>query len=86
MQGVSFDQANTWEGYTLTDCYTTLRNIGVSVETADALAPVLLELTERKREAFYLWASGMSGRAVARELGFDEKEIRRMLAFVRKRA
>jgi DNA-directed RNA polymerase specialized sigma24 family protein len=65
-------------------CYDRLREIGVSVETADALAPILAELPPRKREAFYLWASGMNNCQVAKEVGCNEITIRRLIANVEK--
>jgi DNA-directed RNA polymerase specialized sigma24 family protein len=49
--------------------YDRLRSIGVSVETADALAPVVAGLSPRKREAFFLWASGMTYRETAKHIG-----------------
>lgn len=48
--------------------YDKLRSIGCSVETSDALAPIVAELSDRKREAFFLWACGMSYREVAKKL------------------
>ena len=38
--------------------YYKLRSIGCSVETSDALAPIVAELSDKKREAFFLWAMG----------------------------
>ena len=38
--------------------YDKLRSIGCSVETSDALAPIVAELSDKKREAFFLWAMG----------------------------
>ena len=39
--------------------YDRLRSLGISVEHADALEPVLDGLTCKQREAFYLWAMGV---------------------------
>jgi DNA-directed RNA polymerase specialized sigma24 family protein len=41
-------------------CYDRLRSIGCSVETSDALASIIAELSDKKREAFFLWAMGAS--------------------------
>ena len=56
--------------------YDRLRSIGVSVETADALAPVVAGLSPRKREAFFLWAMGMNNCEVARAMGRSEFWVR----------
>jgi DNA-binding CsgD family transcriptional regulator len=64
--------------------YDRLRSIGVSVETADALAPVVAGLSPRKREAFFLWAMGMNNCEVANKIGCDEKTIRNMVKNIRK--
>jgi DNA-directed RNA polymerase specialized sigma24 family protein len=61
------------------DCYSRLRSIGCSVETADALAPILIELSDCKREAFYLWAEGHNNSEVARILGINEITVRRLI-------
>jgi DNA-directed RNA polymerase specialized sigma24 family protein len=67
-------------------CYDRLREIGVSVETADALAPILAELPPRKREAFYLWTSGMPERSIAKSLRMSRKTIWAMLQMLCKEA
>jgi len=65
--------------------YDRLRSIGVSVETADALAPVVAGLSPRKREAFFLWAMGMNNCEVANEMGYaSENVIRKLIIQVRK--
>jgi DNA-binding CsgD family transcriptional regulator len=64
--------------------YDRLRSIGVSVETADALAPVVAGLSPRKREAFFLWAMGMNNYEVARQTGYSEGTIRNILKTLRK--
>jgi DNA-directed RNA polymerase specialized sigma24 family protein len=55
--------------------YDRLRSIGVSVETADALAPVVAGLSPRKREAFFLWAMGMSYRRIAKETKMPKSTV-----------
>jgi hypothetical protein len=65
------------------DCYSRLRSIGCSVETADALAPILLGLSEKKREAFYLWAMGDSYRKVAEAVGLSKSCICKIIQEVR---
>jgi DNA-directed RNA polymerase specialized sigma24 family protein len=67
-------------------CYDRLREIGVSVETADALAPILAELPPRKREAFYLWASGMTERDIVKACGVTMPTLHRMLDKVRSKS
>ena len=47
------------------DIYEQLRTIGVSVETADALASVLETMPKRKQEAFVLWAMGYKFREIS---------------------
>jgi DNA-directed RNA polymerase specialized sigma24 family protein len=64
--------------------YEQLRSIGVSVETADALEPILEGLPDKKREAFFLWASGMSYRQVARLLGMGKSTMWRLVKKVRR--
>jgi len=65
--------------------YEQLRSIGVSVETADALEPILEGLPDKKREAFSLWASGMSYRAVGKACGFSRTIVWRIIVKIRKR-
>jgi DNA-directed RNA polymerase specialized sigma24 family protein len=64
--------------------YEQLRSIGVSVETADALEPILEGLPDKKREAFFLWASGMSYRQVARLLGMGKSTMWRLVKKIRR--
>ena len=66
------------------DVYGLLRSIGVSLDMALTLEPILQKLPQYKRTAYILWASGMSGREVARYINRDEKVIRRLIATVRK--
>ena len=49
------------------DCiYDKLRTLGVSVETADAMASEVVKLEDIKQDAFILWAGGCSyGQAAA---------------------
>jgi DNA-directed RNA polymerase specialized sigma24 family protein len=65
--------------------YEQLRSIGVSVETADALEPILEGLPDKKREAFFLWASGMSYRTVGKACGFSRTIVWRIIVKIRKR-
>jgi DNA-directed RNA polymerase specialized sigma24 family protein len=65
------------------NCYDKLRSLGVSVETADAIAPILAKLPEAKREAFYLWACGMKEYEVARECNFSLRTVERLVRHVR---
>ena len=64
--------------------YDRLRSIGVSVETADALAPVVAGLSPRKREAFFLWAMGMNNCEVAKEMGYSEFWVRKIIKDIEK--
>jgi len=59
--------------------YDRLRSIGVSVETADALAPVVAGLSPRKREAFFLWAMGMSWNTIKLQLKMSKQTISAMV-------
>ena len=57
------------------DIYEQLRTIGVSIETADALAPVLEKMPKRKQEAFVLWAMGYSDRRIAKICGMSKGAV-----------
>jgi hypothetical protein len=46
--------------------YEQLRSIGVSVETADALEPILEGLPDKKREIFLLWAMGYKYKEISK--------------------
>jgi hypothetical protein len=46
------------------ECYKILRDMGVSVETADAMAERLAKEPPRKQEALLLWASGLTFREI----------------------
>jgi len=59
--------------------YEQLRSIGVSVETADALEPILEGLPDKKREAFFLWASGMEQQDAAKAAGVPLRTFERCL-------
>jgi DNA-directed RNA polymerase specialized sigma24 family protein len=63
--------------------YDQLREIGVSVETADALAPILDELPAKKREAFILWASGVSERNISKILGVSKGYVWFVIQYVK---
>ena len=62
--------------------YDRLRSIGASVETADALAPILESLPDRKREAFYLWAMDVPTRQVCTICGINSVELLNILELV----
>ena len=64
--------------------YDKLRSIGVSVETADALAPILDGLSPKKREAFFLWAMGMSYRDIANELEISKDVVFRIIRKIKR--
>jgi DNA-directed RNA polymerase specialized sigma24 family protein len=55
--------------------YDRLRSIGVSVETADALAPVVDSLSPKKREAFFLWAMGYKLREISKIIDMPRSTI-----------
>jgi len=59
--------------------YEQLRSIGVSVETADALEPILEGLPDKKREAFFLWACGMEQEDAAKLSGVALRSFERTL-------
>jgi len=63
--------------------YDRLRSIGVSVETADALAPVVAGLSPRKREAFFLWAMGMSYQETGDTMGCSKQYIHQIVKEVK---
>jgi DNA-binding NarL/FixJ family response regulator len=58
--------------------YDRLRSIGVSVETADSLAPVVARLSPRKREAFFLWAMGHTEQEIADQLKVSHQYINQL--------
>lgn len=60
-------------------CYRRLRDLGVSVETADAVAPIVAELTPKKRAAFFLWVQGVPFRDIAIELGISKNTAWRVV-------
>lgn len=59
--------------------YERLRSIGVSIETADILAPVLERMPKRKQEAFVLWAMGYEQAEAARIAGVSFRTFKRLL-------
>ena len=59
--------------------YDRLRSIGCSVETSDAIAPIVAELSDRKREAFFLWACGMSEEEAGRHTGMNQSTVSRII-------
>ena len=66
--------------------YDRLRSIGVSVETADATALLLVEYSHDKREAFYLWAQGMSEAEAGKQFRLSQSTVSRMLSSVHKKS
>ena len=66
--------------------YDRLRSIGCSVETSDALAPIVAELSDRKREAFFLWACGMSEEDAGKSVGINQSTVSRMIKALHKNA
>lgn len=77
-------QGEARRGVELTDdCYERLRAIGASVETADALAPIIAGLSSKKREAFYLWTEGKNNCEVAILMGMNEITVRRLIKYVK---
>ncbi|MBA4274068.1 MAG: hypothetical protein C0436_00280 [Alphaproteobacteria bacterium] len=68
------------------DIYEQLRTIGVSVETADALARVLETMPKRKQEAFVLWAMGYSERQVSRICKISTRTIWYMIKDITRKA
>lgn len=63
--------------------YDKLRTLGLTAETADALAPVLERYSEAKRSAFYFWAGGMTQRQACKEAGISKGQFCRMLEGLR---
>ena len=63
--------------------YDRLRSIGVSVETADAIAPILDSFSPKKREAFFLWAMGYSQADVILITGISKGGLWRLLKEMR---
>jgi len=64
--------------------YTRLRDIGCSVETADATAEALEGMNDRKVEAFMLWAMGMEQAEAAKAAGIGLRSMERILYLLRK--
>ena len=60
-------------------CYDKLREIGVSVETADSLAPILASLTPKKRRAFMLWAMGFTTDQIENTTGVTRWALLRLI-------
>lgn len=67
-------------------CYRRLRDLGVSVETADAVAPIVAELTPKKRAAFFLWVQGVPERQIAIELKMSRKTLWQIWVYIGKEA
>jgi DNA-directed RNA polymerase specialized sigma24 family protein len=67
----------------LSDYYARLRSIGCSVETADALAPILAGIPKRKAEAFLLWAMGVPEKQIGEMCGMHERTVRKIIEAIR---
>lgn len=65
--------------------YDRLRSIGCSVETSDALASIVAELSDKKREAFFLWACGMTQDEAAKKAKINTRTMERMLKSCREK-
>jgi hypothetical protein len=63
--------------------YDRLREIGVSVETADALAPILDGMSHKKVDAFILWACGMTQEQAAKTCGISKGGLWRAIKHVK---
>ena len=59
--------------------YDRLRAIGVSVETADATALMLVDYSHDKREAFYLWCTGTTEVKAGAAVNLSHSTISRMI-------
>ena len=58
--------------------YDRLRAIGVSVETADATAIMLVDLSPLKREVFFLWAVNCTEQEIADQLQVSQPYINQL--------
>jgi predicted DNA-binding protein (UPF0251 family) len=63
--------------------YQRLRSIGCTVETSDAIEPILGSLSINKREAFFLWACGMSEKQAGKQYGMSQKVVSRIIIQIR---
>jgi DNA-directed RNA polymerase specialized sigma24 family protein len=63
--------------------YDRLRSIGCSVETSDALASIVAELSDKKLEAFFLWACGMTEDEICKSSGISKGGLWRLIRYVR---
>lgn len=64
--------------------YSRLLDIGCSNRVASALAIPVSEMSETTREAFFIWACGMSYRKAARLVGINTSTLVRAIAKIRK--
>lgn len=65
--------------------YDSLRSIGVSIETADALSVVIDELTPKQREIFYLWIHSKTGEDVACKLCISRQRVSEIICIIKQR-
>jgi DNA-directed RNA polymerase specialized sigma24 family protein len=66
--------------------YDRLRSIGCSVETSDALASIVAELSDKKREAFFLWAMGFTWEYIQDQCKISSKTIASIIYNVKRKA
>ena len=64
--------------------YEKLIDIGCSQRVAGALAVPVSEMSDMTREAFFIWACGMSYRKAARLVGINTSTLVRAIAKIRK--
>lgn len=62
--------------------YDRLREIGCSVETSDATAEALEGMSDRKIDAFIMWATGIKWDAISKILRMSTKDISYTIATV----
>jgi len=61
------------------NCYDKLRSLGVSVETADAIAPIIDKFKPEHRIAFYMWTCGMKEYEIAEQCGISLRTVERIV-------
>ena len=65
------------------NAYDELRSLGVSVETADAIAPIIDALPPKKRKAFFLWVEGYTQKSAAKTAGVGYRTMKRIINSIR---
>lgn len=66
--------------------YDKLRILGVSVETADAMAIEIVKLSDIKQDAVILWAGGLSYGAAASIIPMSKQGFHKIIVKIRKNA